>query len=263
MAERFAREGMTVVMADIEESPLETAANDLRHAGAKTVTQRVDVSDAAGVAALAETVYKRFGAVHLLCNNAGVIGEGTPSWEESLEAWDWVMGVNFRGVLHGIHSFVPRMIDGGQPGHIVNTASVAGLTTRPLMASYNVSKHAVVALSECLHAELQLTTDQLRVSVLCPAFSRTRLAESNRNRPGASGTLADPYGFHKAWRSVVEEGTPPEAIAEHVYDAVRQKRFWILPHTSADKTIRERFETMLRRENPALRDLRPEPTRLR
>jgi short-subunit dehydrogenase len=137
------------------------------------------------------------------------------------------------------------------------------LTTRPLMSAYNVSKHAVVALSECLYAELQLTTDKIHVSVLCPSFSRTRLAESARNKP--EGVQADPsasYGFHEALKQVVEEATPPEEIVEAMMQAIRQNQFWVLTHPHLNRGIRERFESMLARTNPPVRDLRPERTPL-
>ncbi|MBV9082715.1 MAG: SDR family NAD(P)-dependent oxidoreductase [Acidobacteriaceae bacterium] len=264
MAERFASEGMRIVLADIEETPLRETAEAMRQNGATVLACRVDVTNAVEVETLAEAAYKEFGAVHLLCNNAGVISEGAPVWKESLENWAWVLGVNFWGVLHGIRAFVPRMIASGEEGHVVNTASVAGLTTRPLMASYNVSKHAVVAVSECLHAELQLTTDKVRASVLCPAFARTRLAESTRNRPHDPETHAETsYGFHEAWKAVVEQGTPPEEIAGRVMEAVRNEQFWILTHPNTDKAVRERFESMLARTNPEARDLRPQASRLK
>jgi short-subunit dehydrogenase len=155
------------------------------------------------------------------------------------------------------------MLNANHEAHIVNTASLAGLTTRPLMSAYNVSKHAVVALSECLYGELLLTTDKIHVSVLCPAFSRTRLSESARNKP--EGVQADPaasFGFYNALKQVVEEGTPPEEIVDGMMKAVRENQFWILTHPHLDQGIRERFESILARANPPVRDLRPEHTPL-
>ncbi len=263
MAQRFAAEGMRLVLGDIEHEPLLQITEQLRAAGSHVISERVDVSKADDLETLATRAYDEFGAVHLLCNNAGVLPPGSPVWKEPLSTWHWTLNVNFFGVLHGVQAFVPRMLDSKHEAHIVNTASLAGLTTRPLMSAYNVSKHAVVALSECLCSELELTTDQIHVSVLCPAFSRTRLVESSRNKP--EGVKADPsasFGFYSAVKHVVEEGTPPEEIVEAMMTAIRENRFWILTHPHLDSGIRERFESMLSRSKPPLRDLRPESTSL-
>jgi NAD(P)-dependent dehydrogenase (short-subunit alcohol dehydrogenase family) len=263
LAQRFAAEGMRLVLADIEQAPLFQFADELRAAGTQVICQRVDVSNPDDLDSLAVRVYEEFGAVNLLCNNAGILPPGAPVWKEPLSSWHWTLNVNFFGVLHGVQAFVPRMLKADQEAHIVNTASLAGVTTRPLMSAYNVSKHAVVALSECLYAELQLTSDKVHVSVLCPAFSKTRLAESRRNRP--VDVTADPaasFGFYDAVKKIVDEGTPPEEIAAAVIEAVRENRFWIFTHPQFDFGIRDRFESMLARTNPPLRDLRPEPTPL-
>lgn len=246
------------MLADIEQGPLLQFSHELSGAGCHVITQQVDVSNPKDLEALAARAYDEFGAVHLLCNNAGVMPPGAPVWSEPLGTWHWTLNVNFFGVLHGVQAFVPRMLKSKQEANIVNTASLAGLTTRPLMSAYNVSKHAVVSLSECLYAELQLTTDKIHVSVLCPAFSKTRLAESLRNKP--EGVAADPtasFGFYDAMKHVVEEGTPPEKIVDAMVDAVRENRFWILTHPQLDGAIRDRFESILARSNPPIRDLRP------
>jgi NAD(P)-dependent dehydrogenase (short-subunit alcohol dehydrogenase family) len=263
MAKRFAAEGMRLVLADIEHGPLLQFADELRAEGAHVISERVDVSIPGDLEMLAARAYDEFGAVHLLCNNAGVLPPGAPVWKEPLSNWRWTLDVNFYGVLHGVQAFVPRMLKAKQEAHIVNTASLAGLTTRPLMSAYNVSKHAVVALSECLYAELGLTTDKIHVSVLCPAFSKTRLAESARNKP--DGVPADPgasFGFYDAIKHVVETGTAPEEIVDAMMQAIRANQFWILTHPHLDYGIRDRFESMLSRTNPPLRDLRSEPTPL-
>jgi NAD(P)-dependent dehydrogenase (short-subunit alcohol dehydrogenase family) len=263
MAQRFAAEGMRLALADIEQAPLFQFADVLRAAGTQVVCERVDVSKPDDLETLARKAYDAFGAVNLLCNNAGILPPGAPVWKEPLASWHWTLNVNFFGVLHGVQAFVPRMLKANEEAHIVNTASLAGVTTRPLMSAYNVSKHAVVALSECLYAELQLTTEKIHVSVLCPAFSKTRLAESGRNRP--AGVEADPaasFGFHDALKKIVDEGTPPEEIVNAVFDAVRKNQFWIFTHPALDSGIRDRFESMLARTNPPLRDLRPEQTSL-
>jgi NAD(P)-dependent dehydrogenase (short-subunit alcohol dehydrogenase family) len=257
MAERFATEGMRLSLADIQEDELLEFADELRREGSRVICQRVDVSKPGDLELLADWTYDEFGAVHLLCNNAGVLPPGGPTWREPLATWHWALNVNFFGVLHGIQAFVPRMLKANEESHVVNTASLAGLTTRPLMGAYNVSKHSVVALSECLFAELQLTTDKVHVSVLCPAFSKTRLSESARNKP--HGVEADPrasFGFHDAIKRVVEEGTPPEQIVDEVVKAVRENRFWVITHPQLDYGIRERFESMLARTPPPMRDLR-------
>lgn len=254
---------MQLALADIELGPLLQFAGELRADGVRVLSERVDVSKPDDLEMLAARAYGEFGAVHLLCNNAGILPPGAPVWKEPLGNWHWTLNVNFFGVLHGVQAFVPRMLETNQEAHIVNTASLAGLTTRPLMSAYNVSKHAVVALSECLYAELQLTTDQIHVSVLCPAFSRTRLAESARNKP--EGVQADPaasFGFYDVLKQVVEEGTPPEEIVDATMKAVRENQFWILTHPQLDGSIRDRFEGMLSRTNPAVRDLRRESTPL-
>ncbi|HZS57256.1 MAG TPA: SDR family NAD(P)-dependent oxidoreductase [Bryobacteraceae bacterium] len=259
MAQRFAIEGMRLVLADVESVPLAEFANQLRAAGMTVVSEQVDVSKPEDLERLAARAYGEFGAVHLLCNNAGVLPPGAPVWKEPLQTWRWALDVNFFGVLHGVQAFVPQMLKAKHEAHIVNTASLAGLTTRPLMSAYNVSKHAVVALSECLYAELRLTTDKVHVSVLCPAFSKTRLAESARNRPeGVTADAGASFGFHDAIRRVVEEGTPPEKIVDITMKAVRENHFWILTHPQFDGSVRERFESMLSRANPTVRDLRTE-----
>lgn len=259
MAMRFAAEGMNLALADLESDALEHAATELRRNGTTVVAERVDVSNPEHVTRLADRAFAEFGVVHIVCNNAGVLPPGAPAWREDLGTWHWTLNVNFFGVLHGIQAFVPRLLNQSDDSHIVNTASLAGLTTRPLMSAYNVSKHAVVALSECLYAELQLTTEKIHVSVLCPAFARTRLSESTRNKP--AGVSADPaasFGFHEALQHVIEEGTPPEEIVDQMVNAIRTQRFWVLTHPQLNSGIRDRFESMLAQTNPKLRDLRPQ-----
>jgi NAD(P)-dependent dehydrogenase (short-subunit alcohol dehydrogenase family) len=263
MAQQFASEGMQLLLADIEQAPLLKVSEELRAAGARVLTHIVDVSKSDNLEMLATRAYDEFGAVHLLCNNAGVLPPGAPVWKEPLGTWHWTLDVNFFGVLHGVQAFVPRMLQAKHEAHIVNTASLAGLTTRPLMSAYNVSKHAVVALSECLYSELRLTTDKIHVSVLCPAFARTRLLESGRNKPkGVEAEPAASFGFYDALKRVVDEGAPPEEIASAVVSAVRENQFWILTHPQLDGSIRDRFESMLSRTNPPVRDLRAEGTPL-
>ena len=251
LAERFAREGMRVSMADIEEPALEQAATALRNSGATVMAQRCDVSSAAEVDALAEAVYSRYGSVNLLCNNAGVGGGAAPIWKLTLDTWQWVMGVNMMGVLHGIRSFVPRMVAGGEPGHVVNTASVAGLLTGPFISPYYASKHAVVAMSESLYFDLKAVQSDIGVSVLCPGFVRTEIGRSDRNRP-RTGDFGAPISgdLGEKMRELIAQGTAPEEIAERVVEAVGSGQFWILTHPEMDYRISDRSERMLARRNP-------------
>src|SRR6185369_2916836 len=181
MAERFAAEGMRVVLADVEGEALAAAERSVAARGAETLAVRTDVARADDVEALARATIDRFGAVHVLCNNAGVGGEGLPTWEQSLQSWQWILGVNLWGVIHGIHAFLPIMQAQGEEGHIVNTASMAGHLPMPFLTIYNASKFAVVTISECLHHELEMVGSPIKVSVLCPGFVRTKIMESERN----------------------------------------------------------------------------------
>jgi len=251
LAERCARENMRVVLADVERAALEAAAAKLRAQGAEVLAVRTDVSRSGEVEALAEAALDAFGAVHLLCNNAGV-GVGTSVWETSLEDWRWVLGVNLWGVIHGVRAFVPVMLRQGGEAHIVNTASIQGLLTHhPLSSSYQVSKHAVVALSEQLHHELAQCGAGIGVSVLCPGWVRTRIGVSGRNRPPAA--LAAPTGdFSPAYEAALERciaalenGAEPEPVAESVLEAVREGRFYILPHRQWLDAVRARLEGIL------------------
>jgi len=190
LASAFAAEGMKVVLGDIEAPALDDAVGKLESSGAEVIGVVTDVSDGVQVQALADAAVARFGAIHIACNNAGV-GAGGLSWEAPLSTWEWVLGVNLWGVIHGLRAFVPILMQQPQ-GYVVNTASVAGLVAGPLMAPYNASKHAVVALSETLHHEMAMMAPHVKVSVLCPGWVRTRIADSARNRP--EGTAEDAAG---------------------------------------------------------------------
>lgn len=237
MAEAFAKAGMKVVLADIEEAALERATAEMKAGGAEVTGVRCDVADPASVDALAKAVLEATGAVHVLCNNAGVAGESAPTWERSLEDWDWVMGVNLRGVVHGVRSFVPIMIEQGDEGHIVNTASMAGLM--PGGGTYGVSKSACVALSESLFTELAAAAPKIGVSVLCPGWVRTRIIEAERNRPEAPREdpgRTSPIAEHM--RALVgraiEDGLDPARVGEIVLEAIRTRRFYVLTHDWQD-----------------------------
>ena len=260
LASAFSAEGMKVVIGDIEVPALDDAVAKLEASGADAIGVRTDVSDDASVAALAQAAVDRFGAIHVACNNAGVGGGGL-SWEAPLSTWEWVLGVNLWGVIHGIRAFVPILMQQDE-GHIVNTASIAGLAAGPFMGPYNASKHAVVALSETLYHEMAMTAPQVKVSVLCPGWVKTRIADSARNRP--DGDRDDPAGNNARLllQSVLERGMPPEQLATIVLEAVRGERFWILPHDDAEPFWREfvngRAQALIDRANPALRT--PPPT---
>ncbi len=241
LAEHAASEGMQLVLADVDFAGLERVADQL---DATVEVVRCDVSEPGDVEALADTAYDRFGAVHLLCNNAGV-GGGGPMAELTLHDWQWVLGVNLWGVIHGITSFLPRMLAGGDDGHIVNTASMAGFFAPPNMGPYSVSKFGVVALSESLRAELAGT--RLHVSALCPGWVRTRIHESERNRPESLTVDRPPRPAEQAdmMREVIESGLPPAEVAQRVFDAVRAERFWIFTHPEMVRATAARHEDVL------------------
>lgn len=246
MAARFGREGMRVVLADVEEQPLLATREEFTRAGVESIAMRCDVSQWLEVQALAARAFDAFGAVHVLCNNAG-IGVGGPIWDVPLTDWQWVMGVNLWGVVHGIKAFVPSMIAHGD-GHVVNTASIAGLISAPGMGPYCATKHAVVAMSECLHHDLRfMAGSKVGVSVLCPAWVKTRIADSERNRPasapGAPASSRPPQAamFDGMIRQAIAGGIPPEDVAEQVLSAVRENRFWVLTHPKTHKTVERRF----------------------
>jgi NAD(P)-dependent dehydrogenase (short-subunit alcohol dehydrogenase family) len=256
LAGRFAREGMKVVLADVEEGPLAEARAALAQGGTEVVAFRTDVSKSDQVDALAKRTFEAFGAAHVVCNNAG-IGTGGMTWQVPEADWAWVLGVNLMGVVHGIRAFVPRMIEQGE-GHVVNTASIAGILTGPGMAPYCATKHAVVAISECLHHELTLTTaGKVKVSVLCPAWVKTRIAQSERNRPKeAPARTGEPSQQEQMLegmvRAAVESGIPPEVVADKVHKAIVEEKFWILTHPKTKRSVEARMRGILEDRAPEL-----------
>lgn len=257
IAERCAQEGMCVVLADIEKSALDAAAAELTAKGANVLAVQTDVSDAAAVEALAQQTLAKFGAVHLLVNNAGV-SSGNVSMG-TLADWQWVLGVNLWGVIHGIHVFTPIMLKQDTECHIVNTASVAGLLSGGL-GIYTVSKHAVVALSETLYGELARMNAKLKVSVLCPGFVRTRIGDSERNRPSelrneddSLGQSAEAEAFRQSMEAGIQSGMPPEEVASCVIEAVANEKFYILANAEDYKEmIRTRMEDIIQEHNPTI-----------
>jgi NAD(P)-dependent dehydrogenase (short-subunit alcohol dehydrogenase family) len=229
MAQAFAGEGMKIVLADIEADPLAEAAITLRDGGAEVLDVVTDVSDEGQVLDLATSAYSHFGTAHVVCNNAGVTGPGGLLWEIGQSGWDWTFGVNFWGVMHGIRAFVPRFVEQGE-GHVVNTASVAGLKALPFAGPYTATKHAVVGISEDLALELLMLGAPVKVSVLCPGFIKTRLVESERNWPK---DLGDPPNIEEsivgaALKGLVDGGTDPAELGRRVVDAVKADQFFIL-----------------------------------
>ena len=256
LAERCAQEGMRVVLAGINEQTLLQACQELKAEGASVLAIQTDVAKAGDVEALAQKAFDTYGAVHLLFNNAGV-GAGTMIWESTLADWEWTIGVNLWGVIHGIRAFVPRMLEQDTEGHIVNTASIAGLTSGPGLGIYKVTKYGVVTLSETLYHELALRGAKIKTSVLCPGFVKTRIMDGARNRPARLQN--DPAEVKMGPESValiqfmlqaVEAGMPPQQVADIVFQAIRDETFYILTHPESKEEIRVRMEDMLQERNP-------------
>jgi NAD(P)-dependent dehydrogenase (short-subunit alcohol dehydrogenase family) len=250
---RLAHEyGMRLVLADVQADALAATADELHGKGARAITAVVDVSRSEQVTGLAERAYSEFGKVNLLFNNAGV-GSGGFLWESTESDWQWVMGVNVMGVVHGVQAFIPRMLAAnraGEPGHIVNTASMAGWVNPPLMGVYNVSKHAVVSLTESLYHDLRLAGSTIGVSLLSPAFVSTGIGQSERNRPADLRNMREPTESQKLARAhsqkAVSSGKISAAeVAKMTFDAVRANRFYIFTHAKIMPSVRERFEAAL------------------
>ncbi|MEP7199737.1 MAG: SDR family NAD(P)-dependent oxidoreductase [Chloroflexota bacterium] len=253
-ADRSMEEGMKIVIADIEQSALDKATTELRNAGAEVLAVRTDISKASAVEDLAKRTLDTFGGVHLLFNNAGV-GGGSVT-QGTLADWEWVMGVNLWGVIHGVRVFVPLMQAQNSEAHIVNTASIAGMIAGGL-GIYTVTKHAVVALSETLYGELQQQQSKIKVSVLCPGWVNTRIADSGRNRPAdlqnasaAEAPLTTSVERNAAVRQLIANGIAPEKVADMVFDAVRSEKFYIFTHPEMKPAIRRRMENIMSEQNP-------------
>jgi len=254
LAQRAAREGMRLVLADIDAAKLAEAAKTLPVAAGALCTRRVDVSREEDVAALADEAFGRFGGVHLLCNNAGV-GLTRLAWELTSADWEWILGVNLWSVVHAIRHFVPRMLAQDGDSHVVNTASVAGLLSTPAMAAYNVSKHGVVTLSETLYTELAAQKAKIGVSVLCPAWVPTAIHTSERNRPQRFGAAAPPSAASAAYQERMSQAMKSgrlsaDDMASAVFDAVAANRFYVIPHSRIKQAVRLRMEDILEDRNP-------------
>lgn len=250
--------GMNLVLADVQQDALDRAAAEMQAAGAQVLAFRLDVSSASQVEALGAAVQQRFGAPHFVFNNAGV-GAGGLIWENSAKDWEWVIGVNLMGVAHGIRVFTPMMLeaartDPGYQGHIVNTASMAGLLNTPNMGIYNASKHAVVSMSETLFQDLALITDQIGASVLCPFFVPTGISQSHRNRPADSAavkpTRSQLIGQAMSDKAVGSGKVSAVDVAQKVFDAIAANQFYIYSHPKAIGSVQVRMEDIMLGRNP-------------
>ncbi len=253
-----ARLGMNLVLVDVQQDALDKAAAEMTAQGVQVLARKVDVSSAQAMEQLAADVQERFGAPHFVFNNAGV-GAGGLVWENSVADWEWVLGVNLWGVVHGVRLFTPMMLaaakaDPSYRGHIVNTASMAGLLTPPNMGIYNVSKHAVVSLTETLYQDLQLVSDQVSASVLCPYFVPTGISQSHRNRPAdlppEKPTASQLIGQAQSDKAVGSGKVSAADVAQKVFDAVASGQFYIYSHPQALGNVQSRMEAIVQGINP-------------
>ncbi len=258
-ADRAASLGMRVVLADVEKAALDTAAGEISATGADVIGVPTDVTDPDAVDALARTAVDHFGGAHVVFNNAGVLVYGA-IWENTLEELRWTMDVNVWGVIHGIRSFMPILLEQNVPGHVVNTASMAGLTAAPYLDIYNATKHAVVALSESLHKEMLMLGAPIRASVVCPGLIKTKITRSERNQPGTGTRDPDRSELSeggalmsKFLNEGIEDGYPPERVAEETFDAIREERFYVIPAQEDVKAgLYQRLDEVRDERNPEM-----------
>ncbi|MFZ9285975.1 MAG: SDR family oxidoreductase [Burkholderiaceae bacterium] len=253
-----ARLGMNLVLVDVQQDALDRAAAEMTAAGAQVLARQVDVSKGEQIEALSRETQQRFGAPHFIFNNAGV-GAGGLVWENTVADWEWLLGVNLWGVIHGVRCFTPMMLDAAKKdpayrGHIVNTASMAGLLTPPNMGIYNVTKHGVVSLTETLYQDLRLVTDQVSASVLCPYFVPTGISQSHRNRPGDlpadKPTKSQLIGQAMSDKAVSSGKVTAAEVAQKVFDAIRADQFYIYSHPQALGNVQQRMEAIVMQKNP-------------
>jgi NAD(P)-dependent dehydrogenase (short-subunit alcohol dehydrogenase family) len=259
-----AKLGMNIVLVDVQQDALDKATAEITAEAAKyggqVMSFRLDISKSAEVEAMGQAVFAKLGAPHFVFNNAGV-GAGGLIWETTLKDWEWVLGVNVMGVAHGVRVFTPMMLEAAKKdpayqGHIVNTASMAGLLNAPNMGVYNVSKHAVVALTETLYQDLKLVTDQISASVLCPFFVATGIAQSHRNKPGefvssdAKPTKSQLIGQAMSDKAVGSGKVSAADVAQKVFDAIADDQFYIYSHPKALASVQTRMEDVVQIRNP-------------
>lgn len=254
IAERCVRAGVKVVLADIEEAPLVKAGEELEALGGAVLCVKTDVAKRSDVEGLARRAFDTFGQVHLLFNNAGVAAGGAP-WEATWNDWEWVMGVNLWGVIHGIKVFTPLMLAQNTECHIVNTSSTAGLVVGGGSATYAATKHAVVGLSECLYLALQQRNSTVKVSVLCPGLTRTNIINAERNRPAELRNDPVPLTPEMqaglaAFKAALDASMPADQVAEAVFAAIEEEQFYILPDPRWLDVVGQRTTNLLNRENP-------------
>lgn len=251
-----ARQGMRLVLADIEKNALDEAVDEARASGARAAGLRVDVASGADVQRLADHTFKEFGAAHLLFNNAGVAGCGGFVWEASLKDWQWILAVNLMGVVNGIRSFVPLMLKQDCECHVINTSSAAGLVCAPLMGVYNVSKHGVVALSETMFHDLRAVGAKVGVSVLCPAWVPTNIGQSERNRPSDLGedvplTASQIEARRRAEKAVSAGRLSAAEVARMTFEAVGEDRFYVITHPKLLGSVELRLQDIVAQRNPS------------
>ena len=256
-AERCLKEGMNVVLADVEERALMHTAEEMAAAGGTVIPVVTDVSSKEAIEALAQKTMETYGGVHILFNNAGVASFAT-TWESTLADWEWVLGVNLWGVIYGVRTFVPLMLAQQEPCHIINTASIAGLTAGPMLAPYHVSKHGVVALSESLYQELRQGGTQINVSVLCPYWVNTKIHESARNRPtglaneSGAARLGGDGEMQAAIAAAIESGMSTDDVADQIFKAIVDEQLYILTHPETKPWVEERMNNIISGRNPTV-----------
>ena len=257
LAKSFAQEKMNVVLADIEQDALDAAVTKISNLDVEAVGIAVDVMDKNSVQSLTKQSIDAFGNIHILCNNAGVAPPAIDEaiWDHDMSDWDWVMGVNFYGVLYGIQSFLPHMIEHQEEGHVLNTVSMAGILG--LEGSYGVSKFAALSLSEGLFQSLKKINSRIGVSVLCPGFVATNIIDSQRNRPEhlASDKKSN-FLLKQLASSVLKRGKKPDEIATRAIEAIQANNFYILPHPVYDERVKDRYERILARTEPEILDIK-------
>lgn len=250
LAQCFSKAGAKLVLSDIEGARLQEVASELEPS-TEAVCVVSDVASYEQVETLAATAYERFGECHVVCNNAGVAENNLKTWELTLDDWDWVLGVNLHGVVNGVRAFVPRMLESGQAGHIVNTASIGGLVAGLALPAYTVSKHAVVALSECLYNDLARDKANLGVSVLCPGWINTNIGDSDRNRQTKPEISPALQRSKEAFKESISSGMDPLAVGEIVLQGIIEKRFYLYTHPHWNGTIEDRFRHIMLGDKPA------------
>ena len=250
LAQHCASEAMRLVLADVNAGQLVKVSDELRASGAKVIAVTTDVSSPEALDTLADAAYQAYGQVDLLINNAGVLISGF-SWERPIKDWQWILNINLMGVVHGLHSFVPRMLAQDTPGHIVNVSSMAGLLASPLLGPYTVTKQAVVALTETLHYELESLGAKLKTSVVCPGPISTGIADSGTGRP-ATSNISEEANKHLMTflKAGIGEGMLPQECARIIFEGIRNEQFWIFTHEDFKDAYRARADSVMESSNP-------------